>query len=159
MSATGITTASTPGGKILVTAQGYTIYEFAPDTPTKSACSAQCLAVWPALIGTASAAPGSGLTGKFGTITGTGGITQATYDGHPLYLFVKDTKPGMMTGNGLNGAWFVITPSGARLTAAVAPAPASAPTSVPAKSSAPSAKPSAKPTASASSGGGGGYGY
>jgi predicted lipoprotein with Yx(FWY)xxD motif len=120
-SAAGITTGSTPNGKILVTAQGFTIYEFAIDTPTKSNCDATCLQYWPPLTGTPSAASGAGLTGTFGTIKGTGGITQATYDGHPLYLFVKDTKPGMLSGNGLNlsgGKWWALTPSGGELAAA-----------------------------------------
>jgi predicted lipoprotein with Yx(FWY)xxD motif len=133
-------TAVAPNGtKILTTAQGFTVYEFGIDTPTKSNCDATCLGFWPALTGMPSAASGSGLSGTFGTIMGTGGITQATYDGHPLYLFVKDTKPGQVMGNGVNlsgGVWNAITPTGAKLAAA------------------------AKPAASASSASsGGGYGY
>ena len=48
-----------------------------------------------------------------------------TYNGHPLYLFVKDTQPGQTNGQGVNafGApWFALTPSG---TQASAPAPSS----------------------------------
>jgi predicted lipoprotein with Yx(FWY)xxD motif len=135
-SAAGLKSATTAAGsKVLTTAQGFTVYMFAIDTPTKSNCDASCLTFWPALTGMPS---GTGLTGKFGTITGTGGITQATYDGHPLYLFVKDTKPGQITGNGVNtagGLWFALTPSGTKL--------AKAP----------------KPVSSSSAGGSGGYGY
>jgi predicted lipoprotein with Yx(FWY)xxD motif len=142
-SATGITTATTSAGTFLVTAQGAAIYLFASDTPGKSTCNAQCLSFWPALIGTPTAAAGSGLTGTFGTIKGTGGITQATYDGHPLYLFVADKKANDPTGNGVTASgakWWAITPSGADLPKAAA---------APAKSSA----------ATTSGGGGGGYGY
>ncbi len=103
-SATGITTATTSAGTFLVTAQGAAIYLFASDTPGKSTCNAQCLSFWPALTGAPTAAAGSGLTGKFGTIKGTGGITQATYDGHPLYLFVGGQEAmDDPTGNGVNG--------------------------------------------------------
>jgi len=135
-SAVGLKSVTTSAGnKVLTTAQGFTVYEFAIDTPTKSNCNATCLSFWPALTGMPS---GSGLSGTFGTIKGTGGITQATYDGHPLYLFVKDTKPGQISGNGVNtsgGLWYALTPSGTKL--------AKAPKSV----------------SSSSAGGTGGYGY
>jgi predicted lipoprotein with Yx(FWY)xxD motif len=39
--------------------------------------------------------------GTFGTITQSGGATQATFDGHPLYTFAGDTAPGQAKGNGL----------------------------------------------------------
>ena len=121
-SAAGLKSVTTPAGsQVRTTAQGFTVYMFAIDTPTKSNCDATCLGFWPALTGMPS---GSGLTGKFGTIKGTGGITQATYDGHPLYLFVKDTKPGQISGNGVNtsgGLWYALTPSGAKLAKAPKP--------------------------------------
>jgi predicted lipoprotein with Yx(FWY)xxD motif len=120
-SAAGLSTASTAKGTILVTAQGYAVYMFAIDSATKSNCDATCLKFWPALTGTPTAASGSNLTGKFGTITGTGGITQATYNGHPLYLFVEDKKPGQVNGNGVNtsgGLWYALNPAGAKLTVA-----------------------------------------
>lgn len=147
-SATGIKTATTNMGTFLVTAQGAAIYLFAPDTATHSACNAKCLGFWPALIGTPTAAAGSGLTGKFGTIVGTGGIKQATYDGHPLYLFVADKNVNDPTGNGVTasgGKWWAITPTGADLPKAAA---------APAQSSAASTT-----GGGGGAGGGGGYGY
>lgn len=136
-SAAGLTTATAGSNKVLVTAQGFTVYMFANDTAGKSNCDATCLSFWPALTGMPSAASGAALTGAFGTITGTGGITQATYDGHPLYLFVKDTKPGQIAGNGVNtsgGLWYALTPSGGKL-------------------------PVVKAGSSSGTGGSGGYGY
>jgi predicted lipoprotein with Yx(FWY)xxD motif len=56
------------------------------------------------------------LAGQLGTITRSGGSTQATYDGHPLYTYTADTAPGQANGNGLNvegGVWHEITASGA----------------------------------------------
>jgi predicted lipoprotein with Yx(FWY)xxD motif len=41
-----------------------------------------------------------------------------TYNHHPLYRFVKDTRKGQTNGEGLNafGAhWYVVSPAGARI--------------------------------------------
>jgi predicted lipoprotein with Yx(FWY)xxD motif len=46
-----------------------------------------------------------------------GGNHQVTDNGHPLYLFIKDQKPGQTTGQGVTAfgaAWFALTPSGTR---------------------------------------------
>jgi predicted lipoprotein with Yx(FWY)xxD motif len=137
--ATTIMTHSTSKGTVLTNAQGKTLYWFAIDTPTKSNCTGSCLNFWPPVNGTAVAASGVTLMHGFGTITGSSGQVQATYDGHPLYTYVGDTGPGSIKGNGLNvsgGLWFAMTPSGAKLAA-----------SHPSGGS------------SSSSGGGGGYGY
>jgi predicted lipoprotein with Yx(FWY)xxD motif len=95
------------GGVMLLTnARGLTLYWFAPDTATKSACYGDCAAYWPPVTGTPTAGPG--VTGKLGTITRTDGTTQATYDGHPLYTYIGDSAPGQASGNNLNlngGLW------------------------------------------------------
>src|SRR6266550_2955818 len=49
-----------------------------------------------------------------GTITRSGGNRQVTYNGHPLYLFIKDAKPGQTTGQGVTAfgaAWFAVSPA------------------------------------------------
>ena len=72
--------ARTIGGvNLLTNANGLTLYWFAPDTSTKSACYGSCAAYWPPVTGTPSAGPG--VTGTLGTITRTDGTKQATYDG------------------------------------------------------------------------------
>lgn len=116
-SASGIKTAKTKLGTILVTSQGYTIYLFAIDKPNKSVCFGSCAQFWPPLKGNPSMASGANLPGKFGTIKRAGGGTQATYDGHPLYLFKEDTAPGQVKGNAINtsgGLWYAITPAGGK---------------------------------------------
>ncbi|HEV2255353.1 MAG TPA: hypothetical protein VGS06_19405 [Streptosporangiaceae bacterium] len=99
--------ARTIGGVNLLTdARGLTLYWFAPDTSTKSACYGSCAAYWPPVTGTPSAGPG--VTGTLGTITRTDGTRQATYDGHPLYTYIGDSAPGTASGNNLNlngGLW------------------------------------------------------
>jgi predicted lipoprotein with Yx(FWY)xxD motif len=102
------------GGVMLLTnAKGLTLYWFAPDTSTRSACYGSCAAYWPPVTGTPSAAPG--VTGSLGTITRTGGALQATYDGHPLYTYIGDSGPGQASGNNLNlngGVWHDIPVAG-----------------------------------------------
>jgi predicted lipoprotein with Yx(FWY)xxD motif len=99
--------ARTIGGVNLLTdAKGLTLYWFAPDTSTKSACYGSCAAYWPPVTGTPSA--GSGVTGTLGTIARTDGTKQATYDGHPLYTYIGDSAPGSASGNNINlngGLW------------------------------------------------------
>ena len=105
-------TATIGGATVLTNAKGFTLYSFAPDTPTKSNCNGTCAQNWPPVKGPATA---SGVTGTFGTIKRSDGSVQATFDGHPLYAFVGDTAPGQAKGNGLNaagGLWHEITTSG-----------------------------------------------
>ena len=114
-------TATIGGVTVLTDAQGFAVYSFAPDTMTKSDCNGACAAAWPPVKGPVTAA--ADLTGKLGTIKRSDGSAQATYNGHPLYTFVKDTGPGTDTGNGLNafgGLWHALTASGS---AAQAPTP------------------------------------
>ena len=111
-SAGSLKTGTIGGATVLTNANGFTLYSFAPDTPTKSNCNATCTQNWPPLKGPATA---SGVTGTFGTIKRSDGSTQATFDGHPLYTFAGDTSPGQNNGNGLNaagGLWHEITTSG-----------------------------------------------
>jgi predicted lipoprotein with Yx(FWY)xxD motif len=113
-------------GTILIDSQGRTLYLFKADSGTQSACSGACATAWPPLPATGNPTAGAGLTAsKLGTITRSDGNRQVTYNGHPLYLFVKDQKPGDVTGQGVTAfgaAWFALTPSG---TQATAPAPSS----------------------------------
>jgi len=140
-SGTTVMTHSTSKGIVLTNAQGKTLYWFAIDTPTKSNCTGSCLTYWPPVSGPAVAAAGASLPHGFGTIAGSDGKTQATYNGHPLYTYAGDTGPGTILGNGLNisgGLWWAMSPSGAKLTAAAA---------------------SSGSSSSSSGSGGGGYGY
>ena len=101
------------GVTVLTNANGRTLYWFAPDTATRSACYGTCAAYWPPVHGPVTAGPG--VTGRLGTITRTDGPAQATYDGHPLYTYVGDTAAGQANGNRLNlngGLWYEVTPSG-----------------------------------------------
>jgi predicted lipoprotein with Yx(FWY)xxD motif len=112
--------ASMSGTKVLTNAKGFTLYWFAIDTPAASKCYGSCAHYWPPVKGPVTGA--SGVMGKFGTIKRKDGSLQATYNSHPLYTYVGDTKPGETKGNNLNlsgGVWHEVTESGS------APAPSS----------------------------------
>jgi predicted lipoprotein with Yx(FWY)xxD motif len=110
---TALKTATIGGTTVLTNAKGFTLYSFAPDTPSSSKCYGSCAAYWPPVTGTTAA--GHGLPGKVTTITRTGGARQLTYNGHPLYTYVGDTAPGQAHGNNLNlngGLWHEVPASG-----------------------------------------------
>jgi predicted lipoprotein with Yx(FWY)xxD motif len=97
---------------VLTNTRGFTLYSFAPDTPSKSNCNGPCAVKWPPVKGHVAA---SGIKGTFTAIKRSDGSTQETFDGHPLYTFVGDKAPGQANGNGVNafgGAWHEITTSG-----------------------------------------------
>jgi predicted lipoprotein with Yx(FWY)xxD motif len=103
---TGLKTATIGGTTVLTNAKGFTVYSFAPDTPTTSKCYGSCAAYWPPVTGTPAASPG--VPGRVATIKRTDGTEQLTYNGHPLYTYVGDTAAGQARGNNLNlngGLW------------------------------------------------------
>ena len=101
------------GVAVLTNASGFTLYWFASDTPTASACFGSCAAYWPPVIGDPKADPG--VTGRLGTVSRGGRTVQATYDGHPLYTYIGDSGPGEAKGNNLDlngGLWYEARVSG-----------------------------------------------
>jgi predicted lipoprotein with Yx(FWY)xxD motif len=117
-----VSVASTGLGNILVDAKGRTLYLFAKDTGTKSACSGGCATAWPPLRASGKPTAGDGAKASLlGTIPRSDGKPQITYDGHPLYGYQGDSKPGEANGQGLDGfgaPWYVLSPTGNEITAA-----------------------------------------
>lgn len=112
-SGVALKTATIGGVAVVTSAQGFTLYSFAPDTATASKCTGTCAQIWPPVTGPATA--GHRVTGKLGTIVRSDGSKQATYGGHPLYTYTADTAPGQANGNGINvngGVWHEVTASG-----------------------------------------------
>jgi predicted lipoprotein with Yx(FWY)xxD motif len=106
-------------GTFLVDAKGRTLYLFKQDKTAKSTCSGACAAAWPPLLtGAEPKASGSARSGLLGTTRRSDGTMQVTYKGHPLYRFVKDTRPGDTKGHKLTAfgaAWYAVKPSGGRI--------------------------------------------
>jgi predicted lipoprotein with Yx(FWY)xxD motif len=117
--ASTVSLRTTQVGKVLVAANGRTLYLFTADKGGKSACSGKCASVWPPLIA-ASPTVGAGLTASMlGTTKRTDGELQVTYRGHPLYFFAKDNKAGDVRGEGIThfgGTWWVVSAAGKQLT-------------------------------------------
>jgi len=98
--------ADTSKGKALVDGKGMTLYIFDRDATGKSNCNGQCANLWLPLIAAAGAAPSSDWT----VVTRDDGGKQWAYKGKPLYTWSKDTKPGDVTGDGVNSVWRIAAP-------------------------------------------------
>jgi predicted lipoprotein with Yx(FWY)xxD motif len=92
-------------GTFLTGPNGHTLYTKSGDTATSSSCTGTCATNWPPLTMTAGqqVVGGTGVMGTFGTLARADGSIQVTYVGLPLYYWVKDTKAGDVTGNGVGG--------------------------------------------------------
>src|SRR6266511_4660327 len=97
-------------GKILVAANGRTLYAFDPDGTDTSAskCTGGCQQIWPALT-VAKPVAGKGLDKAKLTV---GGANQVAYGGHLLYEFSGDSAKGDMKGQGIGGIWHVVGADG-----------------------------------------------
>jgi predicted lipoprotein with Yx(FWY)xxD motif len=95
-------------GKILVNSKGFALYYDANNKPPRHwACTGPCRTVWPPLLlpkGEKKPLAPAGVTG-LGVIKSNFG-EQVTYDGKPLYTFVRDSR-GTVRGNGYHDPWGV----------------------------------------------------
>jgi len=114
-----VSTAQTGLGRVIVTSNGRTLYLFGKDRNGKSACSGQCAAFWPPLITSGKPRVTGGASASLiGMTRRADGRLQVTYNHHPLYTFVKDTKAGQTNGEGVNAfgaVWNAMSPAGAKI--------------------------------------------
>jgi len=111
-----VAVARTKLGLILVDGKGRTLYDFVKDKSTTSTCYDACAALWPPLFTKGKPHAGHGVRASLlGTTKRRDGKLEVTYNRHPLYFYVADSKPGQTTGQGLNqfGApWWVLNAAG-----------------------------------------------
>ena len=93
-------------GGVLGGPNGMTLYTFDKDSAGKSVCNGQCATNWPPLM----AVDADAASGDYSLVTRDDGKKQWALKGKPLYYWVKDTKPGDTTGEGVMGAWHVAKP-------------------------------------------------
>ncbi|NOT27707.1 MAG: hypothetical protein HOP16_16595 [Acidobacteria bacterium] len=91
-----------PDGTLMLTdTGGMTLYTFLKDTAEASNCNGGCAVQWPPVAAT-GAPPNDAWT----VITRMDGSKQWAFRGKPLYRWIKDGRPGDITGEGVgNGAW------------------------------------------------------
>jgi len=99
-------------GSVLVGPKGMTLYKYTLDSANTSACSGKCATNWPPLTvkTAADVVPGLNLQGKLDTIKRDDGTLQVTYNGIPLYYYIKDKARGDSTGEDVGDKWYTITP-------------------------------------------------
>jgi len=106
-------------GRVIVDSKGRTLYLFEKDTSRRSACSGQCAQFWPPLLTHGAPVARTGVKQSLlGKIRRADGTQQVTYAGHPLYLYVGDSKPGQTNGEGsqeFGAGWDVLSASGKKI--------------------------------------------
>ena len=114
-----VAVAGTGLGRVLVDGRGRTLYLFEKDKRGKSACTGKCAAFWPPLIATGKPLAVAGAKASLlGTTKRPDGRLQVTYNHHPLYTFLKDTRKGQTNGEEVNafGAdWYAVSAAGAKV--------------------------------------------
>lgn len=116
---TGMVTVGGKQAKILTDAKGMTLYYFASDTPTQSACTAGCASAWPPLLSASAPTAEDPLPGKLSLVKTANG-SQVAYNGHLLYRYSADTAAGQANGQGVASKWWVASVD---LKAAMSPGP------------------------------------
>jgi predicted lipoprotein with Yx(FWY)xxD motif len=108
-------------GSYITGEDGKTLYVFTADSANTSSCADSCAANWPpfTLDDGETVKADDGVTGALTTFARADGKMQVAINGMPLYYFKNDAKAGDTNGEGLNGKWFVASPTGA------APSPSS----------------------------------
>jgi len=114
-----VSTKTSSLGTFLVDGKGRALYLWDADHGSTSMCTGACAQAWPPLTITGTPKAGGAVKGSLlGTTKRADGSLEATYAGHPLYLFAGDTRAGQTTGEGSNGfgaPWWVVTPAGKAL--------------------------------------------
>ena len=114
-----VAVASSGLGRVLVDGRGRTLYLFEKDKLGKSACTGQCASFWPPLIASGKPLATAGARASLlGTTKRGDGRLQVTYNHHPLYTFVKDTRKGQTTGeevNAFGAEWYAVSAAGAKV--------------------------------------------
>ena len=103
-------------GPILVNSRGHTLYLFAKDRNSRSACSGSCARFWPPLLSRGKPTGGPGVKASLlGTTRRSSGSRQVTYNRHPLYTYALDKQAGQTRGEGsliFGARWWAVSARG-----------------------------------------------
>lgn len=116
-----------PFGEYVTDSSGRALYLFEEDKKDVSTCYEKCAEVWPPFVVSTDKIQAEGLDmGLVGMIERKDGELQVTYDGKPLYYYIKDQEqPGSTRGHDVHdefGEWYLVAPSGKKVAAPAQPA-------------------------------------
>ena len=138
-----VMTATKSGvGTYLVDGAGITLYYFTNDSPGKSAATDAIIKNWPVFFALDLTVSPSLSVADFSPIRRDDGQSQTVFRNWPLYYYVNDKAPGDTSGQGVNGAWFVIDPNNFP----PAGTPGASTTTAPSSTVSPAATPTGSPT-------------
>jgi predicted lipoprotein with Yx(FWY)xxD motif len=99
-------------GKVLVDANGRTLYGLMNDNNGTPTCVDACASTWPPLTVDGTNLPAHLDATIFSVVSRSDGSHQLKAGKWPLYRFAGDAAPGDTNGQGSGGVWFVVTPNG-----------------------------------------------
>ena len=113
-----LTVRSSSYGAILFDGRGRALYAFTRDRRGgPSRCYGACARAWPVYFASDHLVAGKDVKRSLiGTVRRRDGRRQITYNGRPLYYYVRDTRAGQVTCQNVaeyGGTWLVVRPSGA----------------------------------------------
>ncbi|MFI4985765.1 MAG: hypothetical protein ACHQAV_07270 [Solirubrobacterales bacterium] len=130
----GSASNSSLGKRVVVNAQGHTLYALSPETATHLLCkSSECMKFWPPLTVSSTATTlkdGAGVHGHLAILRRRNGLLQVTLRGMPLYRFSRDHAKGQANGEGIEsfrGTWHAVAAASAKATTPRTPSPPSEP--------------------------------
>jgi predicted lipoprotein with Yx(FWY)xxD motif len=108
--------ADSPLGKIIVDADGRTLYAFTKDTNATPTCTDACAKAWPASTVSGQPVAGTGIAATLKSVTSPAGGSMIVAGKWPLYRFAGDAAPGETNGQGSGGVWFAVAADGTLIT-------------------------------------------
>ena len=111
-SAASVKLADSPLGRIMVDAEGRTLYGFTKDANGTPTCSDACAKAWPASSVNGQPVAGTGIAATLKSITSPTGGSMVVAGKWPLYRFAGDAAPGDINGQGSGGVWFAVAADG-----------------------------------------------
>jgi predicted lipoprotein with Yx(FWY)xxD motif len=104
--------ADTGLGRLLVDAEGFTLYGLTDDTEGIPTCDGACADAWPPLTVDGDELPAGLDPNPYRVVERSDGSFQLKAGEWPLYRFAGDAAPGDTNGQGSGGVWFAVAPDG-----------------------------------------------
>lgn len=107
---TGVATINGNKVNVLMTNKGYAVYYYKADPMFKATCTGSCAKDWPPVLapqGMMTVSSSMALPRQL-SVHQTSNGAQVFYDGHALYTYAADMKPGTATGRAQDMLWYLV---------------------------------------------------